>query len=164
MRWPGTVGQAHDASTSPFAWTPLPTGASLRPSLRAPAAHRTYIRAHSQYLSRIEQHSIVSPINFSLLQLIMFGHHHGFWHHQQQAWHNPHGNPAQIVHHIRRRGPSRLLWFVLGAGATTLWLKSHQRHVVQSERQGRDTSGQWIGSDPSIAAVRWDTSLGGPVY
>lgn len=39
--------------------------------------------------------------------------HHGFFHH----------------HHFRRGGPSRLFWFILGAGVATYWHRSYEMHA-----------------------------------
>ncbi|KZT65618.1 hypothetical protein DAEQUDRAFT_759225 [Daedalea quercina L-15889] len=44
-----------------------------------------------------------------------------------------HSHPAGYWHALRRRrGGSRLLWFVFGAGAATFWIKSHEAHEWRS--------------------------------
>lgn len=42
-------------------------------------------------------------------------HHHPFFSHD-----------AARMHHWYHRGPSRLLWFIFGAGAATLWIRNRE--------------------------------------
>ena len=51
-----------------------------------------------------------------------------------------------------RRGGSRLLWFIIGAGTATFWIKSHQAHEWHARNCWRDRIPQDAYPAPSAAA------------
>lgn len=57
-------------------------------------------------------------------------------HNNPWVGHYPYAAYSRAFRH--RRGGSRLLWFIIGAGTSAFWIKSHQAHEWHARHCGRD--------------------------